>query len=134
MTDQDPQARVAEVEGERDAAISDVRTLQAVVECGLGVEHIEAVAGAGNTEQKVQLAERLRAGQPTAAIAAAPVASRAPSQARPARDGRGRFSPAPGGFGGGVAPSGRPFSGTPDGQHPADAAIRAVAENPRASA
>ncbi len=106
---------------------NDVRTLQVVVELGLGVEHVDALHAAGDQAAKIELGERLAAGQPQAAAHAAPAASRAASQARTSRDGLGRFKSAPGGFGGGTAPSGQRFTGHPAGEHPVDSALRSAA-------
>ncbi len=125
--EQDPQDRITELERDLAESEGDTRTMQIVAELRLGTEHVDALRAAGDQASKIELGERLAAGQPQAAIAAAPAASRAPSHARAPRDGRGRFSPAPGGFGGGTAPSGQRFTGHPAGEHPADNALRTAA-------
>lgn len=107
---------------------NELDSLRVMYELGLPPSTADAIVAAPGTAAKIELGQRLAAGQPAAAAAAVPAtASPAPSQARPARDGRGRFSPAAGGFGGGVAPSGQPFSGHPPGENPADNAIRTAA-------
>lgn len=122
MTDQDPQARISELERDLAASEADTRTMMAAYETRLPPEHVDQVAAVSDVGEKIALAQRL-AGQP-----AAPA-----SHARAPRDGLGRFAARPG-FGGGVAPSGEPFSGHPPGEHPVDRAIRGAAEHPRSSA
>jgi len=122
----DPQARITELEADLRASETDTRTMQIAYETALPREHFDAMRDAGDVPAKIAAAERL--------TGAAPAPAPAQSQARAPRDGLGRFSTRPAGFGGGTAPSGQPFSGPADGQHPADRAIRAAAEHPRASA
>lgn len=100
--------------------------MQIAYETALPREHFDAMRDAGDVPAKIAAAERLTGAAP------APAAAPAANQAQPARDERGRFSPAPGGFGGGTAPSGQPFSGTSGGENPADAAIRDAAGITRA--
>lgn len=106
---------------------NDLHSLQVAYELNLPPEHLDALVGGGDKAAKIELGQRLAAGQPQQLAAAAPAASPAQSQARAPRDAGGRFTSRPAGFGGGVAPSGQPFNGHPPGEHPADAALRTAA-------